>query len=124
MNDEDINNENLCECDEDDTEQIITIFLDDGKEVKCNVLELINVEDKEYIILLPFDDDNLLIYEYIEAEDKSFELLNIDDDKEFQTVHNIVFEMFEDFLGQEGEEEEEEYTYGSYEDEKDEKDKN
>ena len=43
------------------------------------------IEGKEYIALLPEEDETVLIYQYKELDDEEFELLTIEDDDEFDT---------------------------------------
>ncbi len=82
-------------CDEFDT---VYLTLDDDSEIECNILGIFEVEDKEYIALLPYDDDQVFLYEYVEDED-GIDLINIEDDEEFDVVSEAFYTLFveEDF---------------------------
>lgn len=67
----------------------ITLSLDDGTELNCVVLDIFTVDDKEYIALQPEEgeeDDNVFLYRFIQEGDDEPELLNIEDDDEFEAV--------------------------------------
>lgn len=101
-------NDPECGCghDHDAEEAIIYLTLEDDEEVKCNVISVFEVDEKEYIALLPEGDDQVLLYGFTEDED-GIELLNIDDDEEFSAVSEAFLEDFEeDFDFEEDEEEE------------------
>ena len=93
-----------CECDcdhehefdEQDYEEemdIIYLTLDDDTEVECAVLGIFEVEDEEYIALVPLHDEQVFLYKFIEEGDE-FELLTIDDDEEFETVSEAFEILF------------------------------
>ncbi|WP_026476719.1 DUF1292 domain-containing protein [Alkaliphilus transvaalensis] len=81
--------------------QTIKLLLDDDRELDCTVLEIFQVEEQEYIALLPEGEENVLIYRFNEEEEGP-QLANIEDEEEFQTVSDVFLEMM-----QQGEEEEE-----------------
>jgi uncharacterized protein YrzB (UPF0473 family) len=68
----------------EEVEEIITITLDDDSELDCHVLLTFDIEDKDYIALLPVDSDEVYLYSYEEMEDGELELANIEDEEEFQ----------------------------------------
>lgn len=70
-----------------DEEDIITLEFDDGEDVECEIMGIFDVEKKEYIALIPLDgSDDVYIYGYKELGEDEFELVDIDDDKEFEKV--------------------------------------
>ena len=81
-----------------ETADIITLEFDDGKEVECEILGVFDVDDKEYIALIPEDDsDEVYIYGYVENEDDDeFELLDIDDNDEFDKVVKVFEALVEE----------------------------
>ena len=88
-----------CGCGHDHEEQLMTLVLDDNTEMKCHVLGVFEADnDKEYIALLPEDEEDVLIYGYIENDsEEGFELINIESDEEY----DIAAAAFEDvFLGE------------------------
>lgn len=86
--------ENCNHCHDENCEHdTLLITLDDDTEIECNVIGIFEVNDKEYIALLPIDDDSVLLYQYSE-EDDSVELTSIEDDEEFQEVSDAFFELY------------------------------
>lgn len=70
-----------------ENEDIITLEFDDGEDVECEIMGVFDVEGKDYIALIPLDgSDDVYIYGYKEIGDDEFELVDIDDDKEFEKV--------------------------------------
>ena len=91
-----------CGCSEDfDEVRTVTLTLDDDSELECAIVNIFTVKDNDYIALLPLyeneDDDEgeVFLYRYIagETEDEA-QLLNIEDDEEFEAVS----EAFDEFL--------------------------
>lgn len=94
--------------DYDEEDDIMYLTLDDDTELECNVLGIFEVEDKEYIALLPIDEDEVIIYQYVELEGEDFELLSIEEEEEFETVSQAFNALFSD--------EDDLTEYGSYDD--------
>ena len=66
---------------------IITLEFEDGEDVECEIMGVFDVEGKEYIALIPLDkSDDVYIYGYNEIGEDEFELVDIDDDSEFEKV--------------------------------------
>lgn len=78
--------------------EVITLEFDDGEVVDCEPLGIFEVDGKEYAALVPLDEDldDVYLYEYRETGEE-FELIDIDDDDEFEKVvaefENILEEM-------------------------------
>ena len=72
----------------------MTLVLDDDSELVCDVLGIFDVEDAEYIALLPEGDEEVLIYRYVTGENDEFELCNIESDEEYEKVSDIFFDLF------------------------------
>ncbi len=82
-----------CECEE----HTMKLVLDDGSELECSVIDIFELApDRVYIALLPLDEDEVLIYKYLENEDGSFELLNIESDEEFEEVEEAFLEIIDE----------------------------
>ena len=65
----------------------ITLEFDDGVEVECEIMGVFDYDGKEYIALILNDDtDDVYIYGYKEIGDDEFELVDIEDDDEFEKV--------------------------------------
>ena len=70
-----------------DEREFITLEYGDGSELECEILGVFDVDGKEYIALLPQDDsEEIFLYGYMELENDEFELIDIDDDEEFEKV--------------------------------------
>jgi len=74
----------------------LTLTLEDGKELNCEVLATLELDDKEYIAVLPEDEDEFWIYEYSENEDGTLSINNIDDDDTFDKVGEAFEKMFDE----------------------------
>ena len=81
------NMNNINEIEEE--EIIITLTLDNGNELECKVITVFEVNNKNYIALLPgnAEDDEeegeVLLFRYKELEDDEISIENIDTDEEF-----------------------------------------
>lgn len=77
-----------CDHDHDELNDTITLTLDDDTVLECDVIGVFEVEDKEYIALLPKseEEEDVFLYGYKELSDGEIELINIDDDDEFEKV--------------------------------------
>lgn len=65
--------------------ELLRLVLDDETEMDCYVLGVYEVKGKNYIALLPTEEEQVLLYEYNETED-GIELINIEDDAVFEEV--------------------------------------
>lgn len=88
---------------EADEEMTVTLDLEDGQTVECSVVTILTVEEKDYIVLLPLDengenqDGEVWIYRYSENPDDPNEepaIDYIDDDEEYEKVEDA----FDEFL--------------------------
>ena len=65
-------------------EDIITLEFEDGESVETEVMGVFEADGKEYIALVPLEgSDDVYIYGYKEIGDEEYELVDIDDDEEF-----------------------------------------
>lgn len=100
-----------CGCGHNHDEHTMKLQLEDGSMLECSVIDVFDLdEDRAYIALLPLGEDEVLLYRYVEKEDGSFELLNIETDEEFSEVEDAFFELFEEGTF------DEEYEYADDED--------
>ncbi len=74
---------------------MITLTLDDDTELECVVLGIFDVDDKEYIALLPEEGDDVFIYQYNELEDGEIDLQNIESQDEFDNVAEVFNTLIE-----------------------------
>ena len=71
------------------------LTLDDDTEVECGILGVFEVEGKEYIALLPLEDETVLLYAYSEDGD-DIQLDVIEDDETFEKVSNAFYDLYEE----------------------------
>lgn len=77
------------ENDEAEAEFTVTLDLDDGRKVECNILTILEADGRDYIALLPCSDaeeGEVYLYRYTETEDGQPGLENIVDDDEYDAV--------------------------------------
>ena len=83
-----------------ESDATVTLTLDDDTTIECAVLTIYPVGGREYIALLPLDengenqDGEVYLYRYSETEDGTPNLDNIEDDDEYE----IVAEAFDELL--------------------------
>ena len=92
---------NLTPDEMDGEEMTVTLTLDDGKELDCVVLTIFPAGDKEYIALLPIEDEEaedgeVYLYRYTEDEDGQPNLENIEDDDEYEIVADAFDELLDE----------------------------
>jgi uncharacterized protein YrzB (UPF0473 family) len=81
----------------------VTLTLENDEELECAVLSIFEAEEREYIALLPLDengdndDGQVFLYRFIDnGEDAEPDLENIEDDDEFERVSNAFNELMEE----------------------------
>lgn len=66
----------------------LTLTLDNGEEVECEVLTIYEVDGRQYIALLPLDDNeeegDIYLYRFSEDADGEPVLGNIEEDDEYE----------------------------------------
>lgn len=90
--------------DYDDEDMTVELELDDGNIVNCAVITILTVQAKDYIVLLPLDEDGenedgeVWFYRYSENPDDPDEepvLDYIDDDDEYEAVADAFDEYLD-----------------------------
>ena len=86
--------------DENDDDVVVTIEMDDGSEVTCEILTIFDVGEQDYIALLPYEEDDkpvdgdtVYIYRYHEDENGTPALENIQTDEEYEAVEERFDEL-------------------------------
>ena len=81
----------------------VTLTLDNDEELECAVLTIFETEGREYIALLPLNEDGnsdvgqVYLYRFINnGEDAEPDLENIEDDAEFDRVSETFNEWMEE----------------------------
>ena len=90
-----------CNCGCQDEEVTVTLTLDNDEELECAVLTIYTVDDKEYIALLPMDENgeneegDVFIYRYVEVDGEP-SLENIEDDDEYEAAADAFDEWLDE----------------------------
>ncbi|NME81665.1 DUF1292 domain-containing protein [Clostridium sp. SM-530-WT-3G] len=75
----------------------MNLSLDDGTELQCKVIDIIEFNSKYYIALVNEDGHRAFMYEYHEEKDSDdFELLNIDNEETFNKVKEIFNKIIDE----------------------------
>ena len=82
--------------------EVVTLTLDDNEEVECSIITTYEIEDKEYNVLLPLDengeneDGDVWIYRFVRdtTGGNDHEIINIEDDDEYE----IAVDKFDEWL--------------------------
>ena len=81
----------------------MTLDLDDGGKLECIVLNVFPVNNREYIALLPMNDEGhveedaqIFLYSFEELGDDEVNLETIEDDDEFELVSDYFDEMLDE----------------------------
>ena len=81
----------------------MTLDLDDGGKLECIVLNVFPVNNREYIALLPMNDEchveedaQIFLYRFEELGDDEVNLETIEDDDEFELVSDYFDEMLDE----------------------------
>jgi uncharacterized protein YrzB (UPF0473 family) len=96
-----MNHENTPLPDEEDI--LVTLDLDDGTQVQCQILTIFTVLKQDYIALLPLEEDDspnpegtVYLYRYFEDEEGNPSLGNIEDDEEYEAVEERFDELLDE----------------------------
>ena len=82
--------------DQKDEKEYLTLSFDDGEDVEYEVLGVIDVEEKTYIVMVPeTDQDSIEIFglEDVDDDPETEEIIMIDDDEEYMKVVNALRDM-------------------------------
>jgi len=98
MSDNKINNEAI------DDDVCVTLTLDDGSEIECEILTIFDIEDQSYIVLEPAETANnpdaeeaeIFVYRYFEDDNGNYSLENIEDDDEYEMVSDRLDELMDE----------------------------
>ena len=94
--------------DNEDDDVVVTLSLDDGSQVTCEILTIFELDNQDYIVLLPLDkngepnaDGEVYIYRYFEDETGAPSLDNIESDEEYVAVSAKFDELYNEDLAEE-----------------------
>ena len=87
----------------DDEDMFVTLDLDDGSSMECQILTFFEADGRDYIALLPVDEDEqpnedseVFIYRYSEDAEGNPSLENIEDDEEYEVVSDRFDELLDE----------------------------
>ena len=81
----------------DPQEMFVTLDLDDGSQLECQILTIFDVDNQNYIALVPVDNyEEVIFYRYFEDEEGNPSLENIDSDDEFDAVSDQFDELLDE----------------------------
>lgn len=84
-----------------DNEQItITLTLDDGTDLICEVVSIFEADNKDYIALLPInnaedEEVEMMLFRYKEFDDEEISIENISTDEEFEIALSVFDNLIE-----------------------------
>ena len=94
--------------DNEDDDVVVTLNLDDGTEVTCEIITIFDLGDQDYIVLIPLDkkgepnaEGEVYIYRYNEDETGAPSLDNIATDEEYEAVSKRFDEIMDEDYGEE-----------------------
>ncbi len=73
-------------------ENIVVLSDDEGNEIQFEFLDMIEYDSKEYAILLPLDEDQVVILELESTDEEQENFVTVDD----AAVLEAVFELFKE----------------------------
>lgn len=71
---------------------IITLEFEDG-EVECEMVGVFEANGKEYLALIPEGEESYWLFGYKEAGEDEFEIIDIEDDAEFEAAEKAFYEI-------------------------------
>ena len=79
---------------EENEQQYVEIYDNDGEIVKCEVFDIVDFEEKTYALLLPIEEEGeeeaeVIVMQYVEEGDDCY-FQTIDDEDEFQRVCEYI----------------------------------
>ena len=90
-------NNNLNEEEFEEEFDQVTLTLEDGSEMTCDVIAIFPCGDRDYIALLPENDPDgdFLLYRFIDNGDGNYDLDDIGDDEEFEAASDAFDELMD-----------------------------
>ncbi|MBP5533827.1 MAG: DUF1292 domain-containing protein [Lachnospiraceae bacterium] len=90
-------NNNLNEDEFEEEFDQVTLTLEDGSEMTCDVIAIFPCGDRDYIALLPENDPDgdFLLYRFIDNGDGNYDLDDIGDDEEFEAASEAFDELMD-----------------------------
>jgi len=73
----------------------VTITAEDGRELKCNIINVFGAKDAEYIALQPIGTNEVVFFRYVEGEAGQAHIENLQSDEEFEQTSRAFMALFE-----------------------------
>ena len=96
-------NDDIFPVDENDTDVMVTITLEDDSELDCEIIIIFEIDGQDYIALMPVDENGnfleemgVLLYRYYERADGTPFLDNIESNDEASLVADTFEELLEE----------------------------
>ena len=83
------------------TEDTITLVLDEGKEVECDILAIYQIKEQFYVALMPqtpvdgYEEGEYFIYRY-KSDGENVELSDIESDEEWEAAEDKFEELLDE----------------------------
>ena len=77
-------------------ENVVVLIDDEGNEVEFEFLDMIEYESKDYAILLPIDEDQVVILELESTDEEQENFVTVDDSEVLSAVFEIFKEKYKD----------------------------
>lgn len=85
---------------ENEEMELVTLEFENADPIECIVLGVFDCDGKDYVALVPQDStEDVFLYGYQEGDDDGFEVLDIEDDEEFERVQAAFEEIADDLMG-------------------------
>jgi len=98
MNEENINGSNMNEEEFDELDNIVVLTDEDGNDAEFEFLDVVQVDEKDYVILLPVDeiDKGEVVIFRIEGEGEEESYIGLEDENEAEKVFQAFKEKAKD----------------------------
>ncbi len=71
---------------EQQNENIVVLLDDEGNEFECEIVDMIDIEDRRYVIVVPDPNEEYVVPLRVETEDGEDFFVSVDDEDEFQEI--------------------------------------
>ena len=83
---------------EEEEVSILTLTDENGQDVDFEYLDCIDYQGKEYLVLMPVDEDEIVIMEVEPVDEENENYLAVEDETVLDAVYDIFKEKFKDIL--------------------------
>ena len=83
---------------EEEEISILTLTDENGQDVDFEYLDCIDYQGKEYLVLMPVDEDEIVIMEIEPVDEENENYLAVEDEAVLDAVYAIFKEKFKDIL--------------------------